>query len=105
CVVLFCAFAVLYGASIALPGMLQMLFGYDAFRAGLVMSPSGVSSLTAMVLVGALLSKGMDARYSIGLGLIVMAVGNYWMARMNLEIGPWQVVGPRMVLTLGLGLL
>jgi DHA2 family multidrug resistance protein len=42
CVILFFAFAALYGASIALPGMLQSLFGYDALRSGLVMSPSGV---------------------------------------------------------------
>jgi DHA2 family multidrug resistance protein len=105
CVIMFCAFAALYGASIALPGMLQSLFGYDALRAGLVMSPSGVSSLTAMVVVGALLGRGMDARWSIAAGLAVMAAGNYWMARMNLQISPWQVVGPRMVLTLGLGLL
>jgi DHA2 family multidrug resistance protein len=105
CVIMFCSFAALYGASIALPGMLQSLFGYDALRAGLVMSPSGVSSLTAMVVVGALLGWGMDARWPIAAGLLVMAAGNYWMARMNLEISPWQVVGPRMVLTLGLGLL
>jgi DHA2 family multidrug resistance protein len=105
CVIMFFAFAALYGASIALPGMLQTLFGYDAFRAGLVMSPSGVSSLTAMVVVGALLGRGLEARWSIAAGLLVMAAGNYWMARMNLQISPWQVVGPRMVLTLGLGLL
>src|SRR5262249_15035716 len=46
-----------------------------------------------------------DARWSIAAGLAVMTAGNYWMARMNLHISPWQVVGPRMVLTLGLGLL
>jgi DHA2 family multidrug resistance protein len=105
CVIMFCAFAALYGASIALPGMLQSLFGYDAFRAGLVMSPSGASSLTAMVVVGVLMGRGMDARWPIAAGLVVMTIGNYWMARMNLEISPGQVVGPRMVLTLGLGLL
>jgi DHA2 family multidrug resistance protein len=105
CVIMFCAFAVLYGASIALPGMLQSLFGYDAFRAGLVMSPSGISSLAAMVFVGALLGRGLDARWAIAAGLLVMTAGCYWMARMNLQISPWQVVGPRMVLTLGLGLL
>jgi DHA2 family multidrug resistance protein len=55
CIIMFFAFAALYAASIALPGMLQTLFGYDALRAGLVMSPSGVSSLAAMVLVGFLL--------------------------------------------------
>jgi DHA2 family multidrug resistance protein len=85
--------------------MLQSLFGYDALRSGLVMSPSGASSLTAMVLVGVLLGRGMDARWPIAAGLVVMTAGNYWMARMNLQISPWQVVGPRMVLTLGLGLL
>jgi DHA2 family multidrug resistance protein len=105
CVLMFVAFASLYGASIALPGMLQSLFGYDALRAGLVMSPSGISSLAAMVLVGVLVGRGLDARWPIAIGLVVMAVGNYWMALMNLQIGPWQVVGPRMVLTLGLGLL
>jgi DHA2 family multidrug resistance protein len=105
CVIMFCAFAALYAASIALPGMLQTLFGYDALRAGLVMSPSGVSSLTAMVLVGVMMGRGADARWLIVAGLLVMAAGNYWMALLNLQISPGQVVGPRMVLTLGLGLL
>jgi DHA2 family multidrug resistance protein len=102
---MFCAFAVVYAASIALPGMLQTLFGYDALRAGLVMSPSGASSLAAMVFVGALMGRGADARWLVAAGLVVMAAGNCWMAVMNLQIGPWQVVGPRMVLTLGLGLM
>ena len=65
------AFAVLYGASIALPGMLQSLFGYDALRSGLVMSPSGVSSLAAMVLVGVLMGRGVDARWLVAAGLVV----------------------------------
>jgi len=105
CVIMFCAFLVLYAASIALPGMLQSLFGYDALRAGLVMSPSGASSLAAMVFVGVLMARGWDARWLIAAGLAVMAAACYWMARMNLQISPWQVIGPRMGLTLGLGLL
>lgn len=105
CIILFCAFAVVYGASIALPMLLQGLFGYDALRAGLVMSPSGASSMAAMVLVGILLGRQFDARWMIAAGLVAMAAGSYWMALMNLQISPWQVIGPRMVLTLGLGLL
>ncbi|MBU0719245.1 MAG: MFS transporter, partial [Planctomycetes bacterium] len=105
CIILFCAFAVVYGASIALPGMLQTLFGYDALQAGLVMSPSGASSMAAMILVGILLGRQFDARWMIAAGLVAMAVGSYWMARMNIQISPAQVTGPRMVLTLGLGLL
>ena len=41
CIIIFCAFAVLYAASIALPALLQSLFGYDALAAGLVLSPGG----------------------------------------------------------------
>jgi DHA2 family multidrug resistance protein len=102
---MFCAFAIVYGASIALPGMLQSLFGYNALRAGLVMSPSGVSSLAAMVLAGFLLTRRCDARWLVAAGLVVMAAANFWMARMNLGISPSQVIWPRMLLTLGLGLL
>ena len=42
CVIIFCAYGVLYGASTSLPGLLQSLFGYDAYVSGLVQSPSGV---------------------------------------------------------------
>jgi DHA2 family multidrug resistance protein len=105
CVIIFCAFAALYAASIALPGMLQALFGYDAFAAGLVLAPAGVSSIAMMLVVGFLLSKGADARWMIATGLVIVAASNYWMAHMNLQISPRQVVWPRMVLTAGLGMI
>src|SRR5947209_3193698 len=105
CIILFSAFAVLYAASIALPAMLQALFGYDAFRAGLVLSPAGASSITAMVVVGLLLGRGADARWLIALGLLVIAASNYWMAHLNLQVSPGQVILPRMALTLGLGMI
>ncbi len=80
-------------------------FGYDAYRAGLVLSPGGISSISALVIAGILLGRGADARWLIAAGLVILAAGNYWMALMNLQISPWQVVWPRMVLTLGLGLI
>ena len=104
CVILFCSFAVVYCASIALPTMLQGLFGYDALRSGLAMSPSGVSSMAAMVVAGFLLGRQVDARWLIPVGLLAMAVGNYAMVQMNLQVGPWQMIWPRMLLTLGIGL-
>lgn len=105
CVVIFSAFTVLYAASIALPAMLQALFGYDAYRAGLVLSPGGISSISMLVIVGFLLGRGVDARYLIAAGLVVMSLSNYWMANLNLLVSPSQVVPPRMVLTAGLGLI
>ena len=44
------------------------------------------------------IGRGVDARWLIAAGLLVMAAGNYWMALMNLYISPWQVVWPRVVM-------
>ena len=38
-------------------------------------------------------------------GLLTMAVGNYWMSQLNLDISPWQVVWPRVVVIAGLSML
>ncbi|MBV8574570.1 MAG: DHA2 family efflux MFS transporter permease subunit, partial [Acetobacteraceae bacterium] len=103
-VIIFCAFAVLYGASTALPGLLQSLFGYDAYVSGLVQSPSGLGSILMLLVVGTLLSRGTDARWLIAVGLVVTAAGCYWMSQMNLYISPWQVVWPRVVMICGLSM-
>jgi DHA2 family multidrug resistance protein len=83
--------------------MLESLFGYDAFHAGIVMSPAGFFSIVAMVIVGAALGRGLDARWLIGIGLLMLGAGNYWLSRLNLDISPWQVVWPRVVMIAGLG--
>ena len=105
CIIIFCAYGVLYGASTSLPGLLQTLFGYDAYVSGLVQSPSGVFSILMMLVVGALIGRGTDARWLIAGGLLVMAAGNYWMALMNLYISPGQVIWPRVVLIVGLAMI
>jgi DHA2 family multidrug resistance protein len=105
CVIIFSAFAVLYGASTSLPGLLQSLFGYDAYVSGLVQSPAGIFSILMLVVVGTLLGRGLDARWLIAVGLLVMAAGCYWMAQMNLFISPWQVVWPRVVMICGLSMI
>jgi DHA2 family multidrug resistance protein len=103
CIILFCAFGVLYGSSTLLPGMLESLFGYDAFHAGLVLSPAGIFTIMAIIVVGALLGRGVDARWLIAIGLLIVAAGNFWMSRMNLDIAPTQVIWARIVMIAGLG--
>jgi DHA2 family multidrug resistance protein len=102
CIIIFCAYLVLYAASTSLPGLLQSLFGYDALSAGLVMSPAGVFAVLAMPIVGRLLGRGTDARWLIAAGLLVMTAGNYWMSQLNLDISPGQVVWPRVLVVAGL---
>ncbi len=104
-ILIFSAYAVLYGASTSLPALQQELFGYDALVSGLVMSPAGISAIVALPIVGFLLGRRLDGRWLIASGLLIVAVANFWMSQMNLLISPWQVVWPRVVLILGLSLL
>jgi MFS transporter, DHA2 family, multidrug resistance protein len=105
CLIIFCAFGVLYGSSTLLPALLESLFGYDAFHAGLVLSPAGVFTIIALVIVGALLGRGVDARWLMAIGLLILGAGNFWMSQLNLAISPWQVVWPRVVMITGLGMI
>jgi MFS transporter, DHA2 family, multidrug resistance protein len=103
CIIISCSYGVLYGSSTQLPAMLEALFGYDAFHAGLVMSPAGFFTIMAIIVVGALLSRGVDARWLICTGLVIVAAGNFWMSQLNLDISPGEVVWPRVVMVAGLG--
>jgi MFS transporter, DHA2 family, multidrug resistance protein len=105
CIIIFCAFGVLYANTTTLPGLLQTLFGYDATTSGLVLSPSGIGALAMLFVVGVLLTRGTDARYLMAVGLVVLAAGNYWMSQLNLNVGPWQVVWPRVVVIAGLSMI
>jgi len=105
CIIIFCAFGVLYANTTTLPGLLQSLYGYDATTSGLVLSPAGVFAVIVLFVVGILLSRGVDARYLMASGLLTLAIGNFWMSRLNLGISPWQVVWPRVVVIVGLSLI
>jgi DHA2 family multidrug resistance protein len=102
CVIIFCVFGVLYANTTSLPGLLQSLFGYDATTSGLVLSPAGVFAVLTLFLVGITLGSGVDARLLIAIGLFILAVGNYWMSLLTLDVGPWQIVWPRVVVIVGL---
>jgi MFS transporter, DHA2 family, multidrug resistance protein len=105
CIIIFCAYAVLYANTISLPELLQTLFGYNATVSGLVLSPAGLFAILTLMIVSRALSNGVDARFLMGSGLLVMVIGNFWMAHLNLDVGPWQIVWPRVVLIVGLSML
>src|SRR5580692_4739071 len=105
CIIIFCAYGVLYANTVSLPELLQSLFGYNATVSGLVLSPAGIFAIMMLLIVGALLGRGVDARFLMAGGLATMALGNFWMAHLNLEVGPWQVVWPRVVIIAGLSML
>ena len=103
--IIYIGFAVLYGVNVATPQMLQELFGYDAFHAGLVLSPASVFTMGIMPVAGFLMGKKVDARSIVPLGLICLAGGSYWQAHLNLDASPYTLIAPRCVQMLGVGLL
>jgi DHA2 family multidrug resistance protein len=57
-----------------------------------------------MPIVARVLGRPTDARWVILVGLLAMAVSNYWMSQLNLDISPGQVVWPRVVMIVGLAI-
>ncbi|MBZ5537760.1 MAG: DHA2 family efflux MFS transporter permease subunit [Acidobacteriia bacterium] len=104
-VLIFMTGFVLYGSIVLLPIYLQSLMGYTAMLSGLVISPGGIATLLMMPLVGALVSKRVDPRILIFIGLVVTAASVFQMSQFNLEAGFANFIWPRIVQGIGLAFL
>lgn len=102
-IVIYSAFAIIYGSNVLLPLMLQNLFGYDAYTAGLIMSPGGIAVMVFMPVSGYLLGRGFDARMLIFFGLLSVAAASYWTAHLTLEASPEALVVRRCAQLFGMG--
>jgi DHA2 family multidrug resistance protein len=58
-----------------------------------------------LLVVGIVIGRGVDARWLIAGGLLVMAAGCYWFALMNIYISPSEVIWPRVVIICGLSMI
>ncbi len=92
-------------ASLALvPPMLQNLYGYPVFTAGLIIMPRGIGAFLTMVGVGRLLGK-VDARILMGLGLLLLALSFWLMSRFALDMDAMPVIVSGFVQGLSMGLI
>jgi DHA2 family multidrug resistance protein len=91
-----------YGIMVLSPLFTQILMGYTAMLAGLVLAPGGFSTLVMMPIAGALLSR-LDARWIIVAGCALNAYAMYLMATLSLEASYWQIMLPRFIQGLGIG--
>lgn len=98
-------YAMLYATTVMLPQLLQSLMGYSATNAGLVLSPAGLVTMLEVPIVGFLLTKRADPRWMIALGLVFVATASFWMSTLNLEVGPGNVIWPRVLQVLGAGMI
>lgn len=70
--------AALFGSTVLLPQYLQVLMGYSAEQAGMVLSPGGFVVIVLLPLVGGLVSR-VDARLLIGFGFMTLSIAMFYM--------------------------
>jgi len=94
----------LYATTFMLPVFVQVLMGYSAELAGLMISPGGIAVLLLMPLVG-VLSPRVDARWLVAVGFGAMAVSLYILTGVDLQIDFWRAVTLRIYQCVGLAFL
>lgn len=83
---------VLFGTTVLIPQFLQVLLGYTAERAGMVLSPGALVLMLTMPIAGRLVSSGkLDPRLLVAIGYAVTAVGLYNLTRLDLNVSFAQI--------------
>ena len=75
---------VLFGSTVLIPQYLQVLLGFTAERAGMVLSPGGFVLMAMMVVAGKTVSK-FDPRLLVCIGYGLTAAGLYNLTRLSLD--------------------
>jgi DHA2 family multidrug resistance protein len=104
CLMLFVVGFALYGTTVLLPQFVQMLMGYTAELAGLVISPGGFALMVLMPLVGFLVSR-YDPRWLIAIGLVIVSVSLFHMTIFDLNTDFKTMVWARIYQSAGLAFL
>jgi DHA2 family multidrug resistance protein len=92
---------VLFGSTVLIPQYLQVLRGYTAERAGLVLSPAGFVMMVMLAVAGRTLGKG-DPRLMVMLGYLAVAAGLFNLTRLDLYTSYGTATLWRMLQVVGL---
>ena len=104
CLIVLGMYTALYASTFLLPQFMQELMGYDATTAGLAVSPAGLVTMVEVPMVGWMLSRGLDARRMIFVGLVTMVLGTWWLSLGNMEQAERDLIWPRVLQVMGLGM-
>jgi DHA2 family multidrug resistance protein len=95
---------VLLGSTVLIPQYLQLVMGYSATSAGEVISPGGFLMISILPFVGVLLGK-VEARWMIGVGLVITAISMFHMTTFNTQMDYRYVMLARCLQASGLAFL
>jgi DHA2 family multidrug resistance protein len=87
---------VLFGSTVLIPQYLQVLLGYTAERAGMVLSPAAFMMMAMMFVAGRTVGK-MDPRLMVCLAYVGTAAGIYNLTRLDLttsfaHVTEWRIL-------------
>ena len=94
----------LFGTSLMIPLYFQNVLGFDATTTGFALLPGAIATAVSMPLAN-IFVRYIDARISIGLGLVLFAVGCWTMGGLTPQSGFVDTLGPRITQGLALGFL
>ena len=84
---------VLYGTTALIPEFLQGSMGYTALQSGLTVSPRGIGSIVAILVVSRLVGK-IDSRVLITAGLGILAWSSWSLGRVDLQVSSASITWP-----------
>jgi EmrB/QacA subfamily drug resistance transporter len=93
----------LFGSILLVPIYLQQIMGYGALKTGLILLPQALASAVMMPVGGKLFDK-FGARPVSIVGMIIITVSLYMLARISLETGLGTIITSIILMGIGMGL-
>jgi DHA2 family multidrug resistance protein len=100
-VTMFVVGIILLASSALLPPYLQNLGGYSVTQVGFLMAPRGVGAMVVMIIAGRM-TKFVDPRLLIGVGVLLMAASMWDMTGWTPEIDMWHFSIITIILGMGI---
>jgi DHA2 family multidrug resistance protein len=93
----------LFGTRALLPTMLETLFNYPVATAGLVIAPTGIGTMFAMLIAGRIMGR-VDLRLILFIGFSLTAFSLWEMTDYSLELSQGNIIWPGVIQGIGQGL-
>ena len=93
----------LFGTRALLPTMLETLFNYPVATAGLVIAPTGIGTMFAMLIAGRIMGR-VDLRSILLVGFSLTAFSLWEMTDYSLDISQSNIIWPGVIQGIGQGL-
>jgi MFS transporter, DHA2 family, multidrug resistance protein len=92
---------ILFGTTLFIPQLLQVVMGYTATDAGLALTAGGVATVIVMPIIG-FVSGRIDARLLIGTGFVIQALALLYMSHLSTDMTFANAALARMLQSIGL---